>query len=156
MGRPFVYCLLFTDQFNYDRFVELFNKREHQDNILAVAPTDEIARHTFIKVCDFDTRKIEEGILYKNEKYLGIDIDVFPIDGLPESDEEYKKSFERKRRLFERYTTITKSLYVDDLRINIISLLKLIKRSAVVAQGRLGEALFGSWKREYLLKKCTN
>lgn len=30
---------------DYDRFVELFNKREHQDNILAVAPTDEIARH---------------------------------------------------------------------------------------------------------------
>ena len=71
---------------DYDRFVELFNKREHQDNILAVAPTDEIARHTFIKVCDFDTRKIEEGILYKNEKYLGIDIDVFPIYGLQESD----------------------------------------------------------------------
>lgn len=138
---------------DYDRFVELFNKREHQDNILAVAPTDEIARHTFIKVCDFDTRKIEEGILYKNEKYLGIDIDVFPIDGLPESDKEYKKSFKRKKRLFERYTKITKSLYVDDLRINIIGLLKLIKRSAVVAQGRLGEALFGSWKREYLLKK---
>ena len=66
-----------------------------------------------------------------------------------------KSHLREKKRLFERYTKITKSLYVDDLRINIIGLLKLIKRSAVVAQGRLGEALFGHMIQQNWLEQIT-
>ena len=64
---------------DYERFATIFNKRPHSDNIVAIMPADSIAKHTFMKVCDLDTVKIENGVKCKQGEELGIDIDVFPL-----------------------------------------------------------------------------
>ena len=47
-----------------------------------VSPSDPISRHTFSKLINRSTIKIEDDIRYPEEKYLGVDIDIFPIDRL--------------------------------------------------------------------------
>lgn len=138
---------------DYDRFAEAFNNCAHKGNLKAVVPKDACAKHTYIKVCDFDTVKIENGIMYEDENYLGVDVDIFPIDGLYSDDDKYKQAFDEKMRLYKRYSTIVTGLYLGDLKKNIVGLLKLIKRSLVFARARLFTRLFKSWKKDYILDK---
>ena len=78
---------------DYDRFVELFRTKNKDARYMVVSPYDDIARHSFVKVVDTRTAKIENGIDYKHG-YLGIDVDVFPLDGQPEDEAEYAKFYD--------------------------------------------------------------
>lgn len=71
---------------SYDRFIELYTqeKAEIKSYYRLINPYDDIARHSMVKVVDSRTVKIETGISYQSE-HLGIDIDVFPIDGMPKN-----------------------------------------------------------------------
>ena len=86
---------------DYEKFAKLFNEQQ-SGSLVAIMPTDKNAKHTFMKVCDKNTIKIENGIRYKDGEELGIDIDVFPIDGLYENDDEYCKEFKKKGKLYSR------------------------------------------------------
>ena len=136
---------------DYERFAREFNKSVHTHNLRAVVPTDPDAKHTFVKVCDMDTLKIEDSLKYEGEKYLGVDVDVFPLDGLFEDTEEYKKRFRLKRKLAFKYLMIQYRLYTKDLKFNGIGILKFVKRLGMVVVGRVCGAVSGKWKREYLL-----
>ena len=69
---------------SYDKFIELYAKECEANGSVyrLITPYDACAKHTMLKVIDSRTVKIESGIRYDSE-YLGIDIDVFPIDGMP-------------------------------------------------------------------------
>lgn len=138
---------------DYDRFAEQFNHSKHEHNLRAVVPTDKIAKHTFIKVCDFDTKKIENGIRYKKDDYLGIDIDVFPLDGLPQDDTEYTVSYNVKKHIFEMYSKTISTVYTGDLNLNFNGMLKLIHRFGKVASGRICKAFLPSYSKRSLLTK---
>lgn len=137
----------------YDRFAEAFNNSTHKGNLKAIMPKDACAKHTFMKVCDFDTVKVENGLVYKNGNFLGVDVDIFPVDGLYSDDDKYKQAFDEKMRLYKRYSIIITGLHLGDLKKNIIGLLKLIKRSLVFCQGRLFPLLFKSWRKSYILDR---
>lgn len=136
---------------DYERFTREFNKSEHRRNLRAIVPTDSDAKHTFVKVCDMDTLKIEGGLKYEDGKYLGVDVDVFPLDGLPEDMEEYRKCFRMKKKLALRYLMIQYQMYTEDLKFNGIGVLKFAKRLGMVVVGRVCGAVSGKWKRAYLL-----
>lgn len=59
---------------DYEKFAALFNSRNRSDNIVAIMPNSPNAKHTFMKVCDLDTVKIENGVKCKQGEELGIDI----------------------------------------------------------------------------------
>ena len=85
---------------DYEKFLELYNKEKATDYYYAISPYDELAKHSFVKVIDTRTAKIEQGIKYDGDKYLGVDIDIFPLDGQPEDEEEYKKYYNKKMKVY--------------------------------------------------------
>lgn len=85
---------------DYETLIEIYNRENENENYFLVAPEDKLSKHSMVKVIDTRTVKIEEGISYK-EGYLGIDIDVFPLDGQPENDEEYQKFYKKMQRLYK-------------------------------------------------------
>lgn len=111
------------------------------------------AKHTFMKVCDLDTVKIENGVKCKQGEELGIDIDVFPIDGLYEDDQRYSAAYNAKKKLYHKYQVIGLQLYTADLHFDLRSVLKLIKRASTIAYGKVCNTFFRSWKKEWLLEQ---
>lgn len=138
---------------DYEVFTKKFNSAKHNGNYEAFYPTDAKAKHTYIKVCDMDTRKIEYGIKYNGDDYLGVDVDVFPLDGLPEDDKEYKKHFQEVMTLTHRFAGINYVLYTDDLKWNFIGIAKRIFRLSVIERGKLLNLFHGSSNRSVILKK---
>ena len=138
---------------DYEKFASTFNSSKHQLNLRAALPTDDDSKYTYIKVFDRDTIKIENGIAYENDAYLGVDIDIFPLDGLFEDEKEYKLAFEKKKKLYTRYAKITRTLYWSDLKFNLIGIMKFVKRLWMVIQGRCCKYIFRKWRKDYLLAK---
>lgn len=101
---------------DYNRFLNIFNEQASSngyEHLKVISPYDKCAFHTFAKVIDTRTVKIENGLNYKKYEPLGIDIDVFPIDGQPDDDNEYVKFYEQKRELylkFQRFVIDTKTV----------------------------------------------
>lgn len=87
---------------DYDRFIQLY--KENGKYEISV-PSDKNSFYFYVKVYDNNTVKIEEGIDYKRFSPLGIDIDVFPIDGQPDEEhfELFKKQTNRRKKTFEYF-----------------------------------------------------
>lgn len=84
---------------DYERFIEEFNGA--YDELEVIAPYSEKSKHTFAKVANKNTVKIETGVDY-SDGFNGIDIDIWPLDGQPEDDEEYRRYYRRKKKLYKR------------------------------------------------------
>ena len=87
---------------DYDRFVELFRTQNKDARYMVVDPYDAIARHSFVKVVDTRTLKIENGVDYSHG-HLGIDVDIFPLDGQPEDEAEYEKFYAAMVKYYSRF-----------------------------------------------------
>ena len=75
---------------DYKKAIELFNSQSSDSKYRLIAPNDKVSRHLYVKIIDTDTIKIETPVNYKNG-YLGVDIDVFYTDGVPEDYEDFLK-----------------------------------------------------------------
>lgn len=87
---------------DYNRFKEEFY---NQGNLRIVCPGDSDSRFHNAKVIRTDTIKIEEGINYRGD-YLGVDIDVFMVDGCPNDQKEYEKLRNHIFKLYNIYAQI--------------------------------------------------
>lgn len=85
---------------DYDRFVELFSKETNRYKVWAFNLQDEYP-NPYAKVTDEMTYK-KENIIGAIE--LGVDIDIFPIDDLPDDDEKVKDLFKVSRKYFDMLT----------------------------------------------------
>lgn len=72
---------------DYDILISLFNIGNDSPYRL-ISPLEKQSCYTIVKIIDTRTIKIENGI--KNDP-LGIDIDIFPLDGIPSVDKAYIK-----------------------------------------------------------------
>lgn len=84
---------------DYNRLIKIFNDKKEIDYLSLVAPEDKISRHSIVKIIDTRTVKIEKNIDYKNG-YLGIDIDVFPLDGQPDDEGVYSKWYGKLNKTY--------------------------------------------------------
>ena len=84
----------------YNRFKEIYYDENNVYKV--VKPQDKISRHSFVKVIDTRTAKIEKSIDYKNG-YLGIDVDVFPLDGQPLTESDYLEWYNKLQKIYKRY-----------------------------------------------------
>lgn len=93
---------------DYNKFKELFNSQKVGGYYKAILPSDKVSRHTFVKVVDDRTVKLEKGVSYKSGT-LGIDIDIFPLDGQPDDDTVYDAWYNKLFNLYKcHYYLITK------------------------------------------------
>lgn len=87
---------------DYDWLIENYNKMNPNGRYKLIAPYSKESKHSFVKIIDTKTVKVEPGVDYKGDM-LGIDIDIFPLDGEPESEEEFKKWYDRLMNIYKWY-----------------------------------------------------
>ena len=75
---------------DYNKFLETYDDHEYK----VLKPSE--GRYYYAKVYDSNTLKYEKGVDYKKYKPTGVDIDIFPLDGIVDDeriiDKLYKKS----------------------------------------------------------------
>ncbi|MBQ3234672.1 MAG: LicD family protein [Clostridia bacterium] len=122
---------------DYDFVIENFNREMSDSNIVAIVPGQLI--HPYLKIGDKNTVKNEEGAKKNTDM---INIDVFPLDGIPEGDNEYEAW---KQKLAKIYTAhYYQNLYYKDK--------PLINKFKIVIKKILLGCYFKN--RSYFLKKA--
>lgn len=89
---------------DYLRFIEIFKNNHLEHHSISSIYNNKKHTYTYTKVYDSRTIKIEKGRDYKKCDYLGIDIDVFPIDGLPQDYKKASKIFKVQKFFFNIHT----------------------------------------------------
>lgn len=84
---------------DYERFLELFAGEAKPSRLEVIHPFHPLSRHAFTKIIDTRTIKLETGYSYPNGP-LGVDIDVFVVDGQPDGDAEFERWFKKLYRLY--------------------------------------------------------
>lgn len=120
---------------DYERLIEIFNDKKEIDYLSLIAPEDKISRHSIVKIIDTRTVKIEKSVDYKNG-YLGIDIDVFPLDGQPSDAADYSKWYDKLNKIYNLYTinildtagSFKRKVYVNAVRV-LFNKNRLIKKA---------------------------
>lgn len=81
---------------DYERFIKIFDENI---GLKMASPYDEIPLYYFVKVYNPNTVK-HEPLDYMGREPLGVDIDVFPLDGLPEDDVEAAKMINKAKKIY--------------------------------------------------------
>ncbi len=84
---------------DYDRFLQTY-KSEH---FKVINPYDKQAKHSMAKVIDTRTVKLEKAVKYEKGEELGIDIDIFPLDGQPDDYGMFLKYFKKKQKIYKLF-----------------------------------------------------
>lgn len=106
---------LYMPRKDYDRFLSVFNKdNRHLYRVISIQ-TDYKCTLAFAKVERTDTRIIEH---VDNPMELGINIDIFPVDGVPDDLKERTKYFARIQRI--RNELVLKDVSLDFRRRGLI------------------------------------
>lgn len=71
-------------------------------NYRLINPRDNEARHPYVKIIDSNTVKIEKLVDYSNGN-LGVDIDVFPLDGQPDDDTTFVLWYKKLIKIYKNY-----------------------------------------------------
>lgn len=111
---------------DYDVLIKTFNDYAINSPYRLISPYDKGAKHSFVKIIDTRTIKIEDGIKYK-DFYYGIDIDVFPVDGTPDDEEEYKSWFNKLKSIYQKHY-----LSVQAIEGKFITKLKIFVKKALL------------------------
>lgn len=128
---------------DYDRMITLFQDTERYH--LFAFEKDQNYLYPFAKLCDLNTRKVENG--YNNGVELGVDIDIFPLDAWDNELEIAKKEAEYiHRNMF--YLVLSKLKKPDSK--NIIK--RFAKSVAMVGCKMLGSKHF----IKKIIKASTN
>jgi len=104
---------------DYDRFIKTF---EHE-YLKAIAPGTPMSKHSYVKVIDTRTVKIEAHKKYP-AGYLGVDIDIFPIDGAPADEGEYNLWYDKLQDVYTPFMysvqSITKGYFTHNVKLALM------------------------------------
>ena len=87
---------------DYNSFISSFNTEMAGSNYLAIPPYND-GYHTFLKVADTRTLKTSTEYAQKGKDGGHLIIDIFPLDGVPETDYEYTQWFNRLHKIYQGY-----------------------------------------------------
>lgn len=93
---------------DYNKLIELYNRENENKQYFLIDPKSKKAGHPYVKVVDNRTVKKELGT--KKGSMLGVDIDIFPIDGMPSDQAEYDKWFNKLRKCYTKFQYSNSSL----------------------------------------------
>lgn len=117
---------------DYNRFLNEYINQKYK----AYRPDE--GRYYYAKVYDPSTLKYENGIDYNINKVLGVDIDVFPLDGIINDEEIINKLHKRSDKL-ETYLRLANQ--------------KLLLKGPLKAMNRLLPRLFGRKRLVKMIEK---
>lgn len=86
---------------DYNQLIRDFNANSEKADYRLVSPMDAISRHSFVKIIDTRTIKIETNFDYAPGA-LGIDIDVFPLDGQPDEDGAFRAWYGQLEKYYQK------------------------------------------------------
>lgn len=86
---------------DYNKLIDGFNGNNETPHYRLISPLDPISRHSFVKIVDQRTVKRETNFDYAPGA-LGLDMDVFPLDGQPEEEEAFRKWFEKLEKCYQK------------------------------------------------------
>lgn len=87
---------------DYDRLIEIYAKENENERYQLVTPEQKRARHSIAKIIDTKTVKYEM-YMKKGDEPLGVDIDLFPLDGIPANDADYRAWFSQLHKLYLQF-----------------------------------------------------
>ena len=86
---------------DYNKLIQRFHDDTKVSHYRLIAPANPLSRHSFVKIIDTRTVKTETNFDYAPGN-LGVDIDVFPLDGQPESEKEYLAWFAKLEKCYQK------------------------------------------------------
>lgn len=107
---------------DYEKLIKTFNRQQTSDRFFLVSPYDKNAIHSYVKIIDQRTVKIESSVRYHNNAYLGVDIDVFPLDALPDTQEEYDQYYKKVQKIYKKYAYSKTEFSGKDLKSRALKL----------------------------------
>lgn len=121
---------------DYERFLKIFNGKNDQYRVQASSIDSEFP-YNFAKVEDKQTKMLEDLDLPVD---IGVNIDIFPIDAVPESEKEFSNYF-KKLKIYRDILAVkimrkksgTRSLLKGLLVYVLKTLLKLVSHKKIVA-----------------------
>ena len=87
---------------DYNKLIANYNLDNKNGPFRLIAPTDPVSRHSFVKFTDTRTTKIEPGINYEKGT-IGIDVDIFPLDGEPEDESSFQIWYQKLQKVYRLY-----------------------------------------------------
>ncbi|MGN0033211.1 MAG: phosphorylcholine transferase LicD [Candidatus Limimorpha sp.] len=105
---------------DYERFIELYSQK---GKYAICSPYDKNSMFFFTKVYDERTVKKEEIIRHHDYNPIGVDIDIFPIDGQPDDFEKFKKDTNFRHRLFGLFLLSLKPISKLSLKVTMLSII---------------------------------
>ena len=84
---------------DYNEFIRSYNADGNRYRV--IAPSDKSSRHSYAKVIDTHTVKIEPMLAY--DYPLGIDVDIFPMDGMPDTEDTYNAWYDSLLKLYRQH-----------------------------------------------------
>lgn len=92
---------------DYEKLLALFNTDMAETDYLVIRPSDERGYHTWAKLINKKTLKVEKGV----GNGIGLDIDIFPLDGVPDTYDDFVKHYDRLHRA--QYLYLVKHVTTD-------------------------------------------
>lgn len=127
---------------DYNKLAEIFNKNTLNQPYSLISPTNPKARHAIIKIIDTRTVKIENSVNYKTG-YLGVDIDVFPLDGEPEDEKAFFRWYKKLYRKYQQYAYLIIKAKITNrsfLYTNLYKLLGFSKEKIIKTTAKMHDA----------------
>ncbi len=122
----------------YERFISVFEEESKGTKYRLILPDSEESHHSLVKIIDTTTVKTEPDYVYSGGG-LGVDVDVFVIDGTPSDDKEYVRFYKKLSKIYLRHI-YSLSFYGRGLK----NFLKKVRKFLYV----------GFHKPEYFIKKA--
>jgi lipopolysaccharide cholinephosphotransferase len=129
---------------DYNKLIDSFNENKETAHYRLISPLDPISRHSFVKIIDTRTVKTETNFDYAPGA-LGLDIDVFPLDGQPDDEETFWKWFAQLEKCYQKADFPVRLTHECRRKRWILALMNLLggKRHRL-----------GTWIKNYYLKKA--
>ena len=102
---------------DYNELIRIFNAENGLGIYKAIAPTDKASRHAFVKIIDTRTVKEEPHLRYK--ELLGVDLDIFPIDGQPDDTAAFEAWYQSLVQIYQKYALKTVTPTYPKLKTNL-------------------------------------
>ena len=144
---------------DYNKFQKTYNKENPSGRYRVVTPYDKVSRYTFLKVIDTKTIKIESNVNYSNGN-LGVDIDIFPLDGQPTNQDKYLKWYNMLQKHYKLFPYHILNAPISLKRKIIYQFLKLISggRNRILKKTAALHSLYSYDSSEYVgsVESCYN
>ncbi len=125
---------------DYNQFIALMNNSGNRKYTLLSHKTIKNYPFPFAKL-QYNGTLLIEGILYEKYQKIGVHIDVFPIDGLPDNLDEREKQFDRIQRYLELNAIKTTKIKWDTVNLKKIvrwlivnTIMRFISSNTIISQ----------------------